>query len=103
MSCFRKADPERAIAAQIIAALSPVTAALISAKSVAWASATFNGARHEFEFLVTSEETHETFGKFAQTVGDIEFAIGGHIVADIVAKCGEGQSLFVEALSVESD
>lgn len=102
MSDVRKADPSRAIIAQIIATLSPLVFTLISAKSVDWASATFTGARHEFEFLFDGDDATEVAHSFAQNVNDIDFTIGGHIVADIVATFRERKYLFVEALSVEA-
>ncbi len=103
MNGTRKADPARAISARIIAALLPATAELISVKSADWASATFTGARHEFEILVSGDDADIAAKNFALTVGDIDFTIGGHIVADIAADCRGGKILFVEALSVEAD
>ncbi len=102
MSDVRKADPSRAIIAQIMAALLPSKATLISAKSDDWASATFTGARHEFEFLLGGEDASEVLHNFAHNIAEIDFSIGGHIVADIAATCREGKYLFVEALSVEA-
>lgn len=102
----RKADPARAITAQIIAALLPATSVLVNAKSVDWASATFTGARHELTILVSGEGADIAAQNVAQRVSEIDFSIGGHIVADISAVCGqrtaEGLHLLVEALSVEA-
>jgi hypothetical protein len=99
----RKADPARAIIAQLVAALIPAKAEIISAKSVDWASATFTGARHEFEIMVSGDDADGAAKHFVQHVGDNNFTIGGHIVADIVAEHRGSQILFVEALSVEAD
>lgn len=106
VNATRKADPARAITAQIMSALLPVTTVLISTKSVDWASATFTGARHELTILVSGEDADLAAQSFVRNVGEIDFSIGGHIVADISAACGqrapEGLHLLVEALSVEA-
>ncbi len=103
MNETRKADPARAIIAQIVAALIPAKAEVISAKSVDWASATFAGARHEFEFMVSGDDADVAAKHFVQKVGDLNFTIGGHIVADVVAEYRGSKILFIEALSVEAD
>ena len=102
MSDVRKADPSRAIIAQIGAALSPSKTTLIKAKTVDWASATFTGARHEFEFFLGGDDAIESAQALVQNIANVDFTIGGHIVADIAATFREGHYLFVEALSVEA-
>lgn len=75
---------------------------LRSAHSEAWASATFAGARHRFAFMPTEPARADAL---AETIGSTEFALPGHLVADIVvaarAVSREGVALTIEALTVE--
>lgn len=104
---LRKADPARAIIGQIASALLPSKSELIEAKMIDWSSATFTGARHEFDIIVHGAEAVRDAGAFVQSVTTIEFTIGGHIVADIKAQFVSGDEesarLHVEALTVEAD
>ena len=76
-----------------------------SAHSAHWASATFTGARHRFTLLLTGPGATRRANRLAREIGDIEFALPGHLVADIVAAgkraSAEGVALEVEALTVE--
>jgi hypothetical protein len=107
MIMLRKADPARAVVAQIATSLLPSKSELIEAKTIDWSSATFTGARHEFDIIVCGAEAVRDAHRFVHSVGTIEFTIGGHIVADITAKFAGGDEagarLYVEALTVEAD
>lgn len=75
---------------------------LHTAHSEAWASATFAGARHRFAFAPTEPARADAL---AEAIGSREFALPGHLVADIVvagrAISPEGVALTIEALTVE--
>lgn len=75
---------------------------LRTANSEAWASATFAGARHRFAFAPTEPARADALAK---TIGSTEFALPGHLVADIVvasrAVSRDGVALTIEALTVE--
>lgn len=72
------------------------------ARSEAWASATFSGARHRFE-LEPAESPHAD--AFAGHLPDAEYRLPGHLVADIAIAertvTDRGVALVVEALTVE--
>lgn len=75
---------------------------LRSARSEAWASATFAGARHRFAFAPAEPGCADAL---AAAIVGTEFALPGHLVADIViasrAVSREGVALVIEALTVE--
>jgi hypothetical protein len=75
---------------------------LRTAHSEAWASATFAGARHRFAFAPAAPACADAL---ASTIGSAEFALPGHLVADIVvasrAVSRDGIALTIEALTVE--
>ncbi|WP_197277055.1 hypothetical protein [Sphingomonas profundi] len=74
------------------------------AHSEAWASATFAGARHRFEFDTVAPARADAF---AAALGDREFALPGHLVADIAVTGrtanAAGVALTIEALTVENE
>lgn len=75
---------------------------LRTAHSEAWASATFVGARHRFAFAPAEPCRADALAK---AIGSAEFALPGHLVADIVvasrAVSRQGVALTIEALTVE--
>lgn len=72
------------------------------AHSEAWASATFVGARHRFEFEPADPPAADAF---AAGIEQVEFALPGHLVADILVSTRTatpaGIALTIEALTVE--
>lgn len=72
------------------------------AHSEAWASATFAGARHRLEFEPARADRADAF---AAAIGDREFSLPGHLVADIAVATrtttADGVALTIEALTVE--
>ena len=80
-------------------------------RSRSWASATFNGVRHQVELLLDGDGA-ETAGKaFLRGLGDAEFVLRGHILADIgavshgpaVRPSGPVFRILLEALTIEGD
>ncbi len=78
-----------------------------------WVSATFSGMRHELVFELASDRDVRRAKAFAARVGEAEFDLPGHIVADIQARLADPQAgnrdnaqcasrLQVEALTVVS-
>ena len=74
-------------------------------RSRGWASATFVGARHEIGFRVEGPGAGEAAELFAATLQAREFALRGHILADVALIAKEdfedGARLRLEALTVE--
>lgn len=74
-----------------------------------WASITFTGARHRLALRLTGPGARAAADAFLDGLGEREFDLKGHIVADIALKGGvaeEGEDavrLTLEALTVESD
>ena len=73
-----------------------------SVESRAWASVTFSGARHEIRLFLNGPEAAHTF---VDGLAEREFALRGHILADIVLLSDErdesGVHLDLEALTIE--
>jgi 3,4-dihydroxy-2-butanone 4-phosphate synthase len=82
---------------------------LLRSSSTRWASATFTGARHQAELRMTGEDAHEKANALAESLPEAEFALAGHIVADLtiegLALEREGEEevalLRIAALTVE--
>lgn len=74
-----------------------------------WASITFTGARHRLGLRLAGAGARAAAGAFLDGLGEREFNLRGHIVADIalkgeVAADGEDAVRFtLEALTVEAD
>lgn len=92
---------ERALLASAQAAGCPV--ALVSADWTRWASATFVGARHRIALRASPSPLLDAW---LAGLGEAEFALRGHIVADLVvasvAREGAWVEVMLEALSVEA-
>ena len=90
-------DPHRALIAMIEDALGPVD----DLQSVArpWASATFIGQRHIFDFATGADADHVT--RFATDLPEREIALVGSFVADIAVARRDGDRLSIEALTIE--
>ncbi len=80
----------------------PAAPPLRVAHSEAWASATFAGARHRLTFAPTDAQRADAF---ADAIGEREFSLPGHLVADIAiatrTASADGVALTIEALTVE--
>ncbi len=68
-----------------------------------WASATFSGTRHQLTLLIGAADS----AAFLDGIEEAEFALRGHILADIaVAACereGDSMRVALEALTVVED
>jgi hypothetical protein len=54
-----------------------------AASSRSWASATFQGSRHEILLRISGEACAALMSSMAMRLPEAEFVIAGHIVADI--------------------
>ncbi|TMJ17275.1 MAG: hypothetical protein E6G94_01940 [Alphaproteobacteria bacterium] len=70
-----------------------------------WASITFTGARHEVRFRIEGDEAGEVAGRFVAGAAAAEFAMRGHLLADLAVVAEErvpgGVRIALEALTVE--
>ncbi|HYI42309.1 MAG TPA: hypothetical protein VD768_01635 [Sphingomicrobium sp.] len=78
-------------------------------RSVDWQSLTFVGERHHFQLRIPGPDGNHVLSRILDGLGDDEFAIPGHFVADIAA-VGEPEShpdgsatVTLEALTVAED
>jgi hypothetical protein len=76
-------------------------------KSIEWQSLTFIGERHQLTLRIAGADAGEIARRITTGLGDAEFAIRGHVVADIACE-GEQQvetdgsvTLRIEALTIE--
>lgn len=73
--------------------------------SRSWASATFLGARHEIVLTLDGEGAGEAADSFVEGLSEKEFALRGHILADIVlvsdSRASGHARIVLEALTVE--
>ncbi len=79
--------------------------ALVAARSRGWASITFTGAQHRLDLRLTGAGAARALGRLQDGIGDIDFDLSGHLVADItLVEChddGTDIALVVEVLTVE--
>lgn len=75
-------------------------------RSAEWQSLTFVGERHEIRLRVSGPDSASLAGRLGSGLGEVEFDIPGHLVADI-ALAGEPQrspdgsvTMTIEALTV---
>jgi hypothetical protein len=73
---------------------------LIEMESVPWASATFAGGRHVATLELEGERNCERACALCAKIANFDFALPGHLVADICARC-DGPALTLEALILE--
>ena len=70
-----------------------------------WASVTFRGARHELAFRLEGEGAEEAAGRFLSGLSARDFALRGHLVADVTLVAEERRPgcarIRLEALTVE--
>ena len=90
-------DPHRALIAMIEDALGPVD----DLQSVArpWASATFVGQRHVFDF--STEAAPDRVAHFVAALPELEIPLVRAFVADIAVAHGVGNRLSIEALTID--
>lgn len=69
-----------------LAAMAGESSQVLRSSSTRWASATFTGARHEAELRMTGAGAHEKANALAESLPDAEFALAGHIVADLTVE-----------------
>lgn len=75
-------------------------------RSTDWQSLTFTGERHEIRLRIPGPDAGELVGQLTDGLEDAEFAIPGHIVADVAIADGPAAGadgsiqLTVEALTV---
>jgi hypothetical protein len=73
--------------------------------SRAWASVTFNGARHELAFRLEGVGAGEAAGRLLSGLAAAELPLPGHVVADIALLSEERRpdraTIRLEALTVE--
>ena len=75
---------------------------ILSACERAWASASFVGARHVFPCTLAAGDAEMVRRALHDRLGATEWALPGHIVADVVVECGAGPDrLQIEILTVE--
>lgn len=74
-------------------------------RSRRWASVTFQGARHELAFSLEGEGAEEAAGRFLSGLDARNFALRGHLVADVSLVSEERRPGFarirLDALTVE--
>jgi hypothetical protein len=75
-------DPHRRLLRSVLE-LCGEQADVESASVQPWASATFQGSRHKISLLFAGDHAQDRAASFAECAPDAEFAIGGHIVADL--------------------
>lgn len=87
---MRRADPHRALIRALVARYPGLL--VLAGESEPWASVTYTGARHTFTC---------TAGPDLAGIEEAEFALPGHIVADIGIE-RSGDRLVIEALTIEA-
>ncbi|WP_293700182.1 MULTISPECIES: hypothetical protein [unclassified Sphingopyxis] len=67
-----------------------------------WASANFVGARHIFPCALAEGDAEAVRAALQSDLSAAEWALPGHVVADVVVECGEApDALQIEILTVE--
>lgn len=80
---------------------------LTELRSVEWQSLTFVGERHQLELRIAGGDAPALAARIVNKLSDAEFAIPGHLVADIGCSrepqlAGDGSiTLGIEALTIE--
>ena len=97
------ASPDRSLSSAVVTLLTPFgPAAMISHRSVEWASATFVGLRHEMRVAV--EGAMDAAEQIGPLLAHAEIGLCGHILADMVLVdhvTNEGRLLLdIEALTL---
>ncbi|HMT43784.1 MAG TPA: hypothetical protein PKA59_04480 [Chakrabartia sp.] len=105
----RLADPHRALERALSERLASADAIITASRTQPWASATFSGARHEFELHLEGQAACRNAQAFSTKARHAEFDLPGHIVADFNVRFDSGSPqqngsaiLHIEALTVEA-
>ena len=111
MSRVRAPDPHNALIAALAKQLSPAEVQVHDSHETGWASATFTGARHSFSLTLSGAGAAEALAKLEREIGEAEFDLTGHVVADILVTARRTDwhvsppviRIELEALTVETD
>jgi hypothetical protein len=100
-------DPVSAIARRIRGRCgSFAVAAVHDCRSYPWRSLLFDGARHRMKLRLSGERTEEALEALEEEIGDDDFAIAGHLVADLrvaeVVRTGGDVLVTLDALTIET-
>lgn len=74
---------------------------IAAARSVPWHSATFSGARHEVTLLLDGDDARDRAAALRDGLAEMEFALPGHIVADVAVLRASDATLAFAALTIE--
>lgn len=96
LSVPRAPDAHRLLLRALLAAFPKTT--LLASSTSPWASATFVGARHSIALRFDDPLAAESA---AGMLGDLDFSLNRHLVADIGGTIADAGRLDVEALTVE--
>lgn len=67
-----------------------------------WASANFIGARHIFPCVLAAGDSKAVGTALQSALNAVEWALPGHVIADVVVECGEvPNALRIDVLTVE--
>jgi len=81
-----KVDPHKALGHALISLAAPATLRLINSRATSWASATFDGQRHQFQFSLFGEGMNAAYERMKTLLDDDDFLKTGHIIADLAFK-----------------
>ena len=82
---------------RISAEAAGVSIGIVAADAIPWASATFNGARHQ----LTLESVDVGFALWLATLPEADLPLRGHLVADLIVTHAADGAAKIEVLSVE--
>lgn len=97
---------QRRLLRALLPAIGPST--VIATRSVPWSSATFEGARHRIALRIEGPDARERAAALPRTIGELEIAMPGAFVADIVVTTRIGgrtddspPAIAIEALTID--
>lgn len=98
-------DPVKAIVGALRRSCGPLATLSIAAeRSAAWHSLLFDGGRHHVRIALSGENAAQALDVMSCAIGHPEFAIPGHIVADIrlsgIEHDGKDALVSLEALTI---
>lgn len=99
-------DPVKGIVRRISRHCGSYAAAEIrDQRSAPWRSVLFNGAHHRIGLRLSGDHVKEALGALEAEIGDVDFAISGHIVADLkivkVDHVDRAAIVTIDALTIE--
>lgn len=101
------ADAHAMLGSAIAGLFHPAAAELRRSSQSRWSSVTFTGARHRFALGVSGRNAMRAVDRALRELDQREFALPGHVVADIalVGRNGSpgGIEIELEALTVEAN